>query len=142
VPGKTGASKGDPYWTEQRLVEAALEWERLYGRLPRYNDWNIHRLRERAERKSAEADEAWQAYARYVDGNWPAFGTLIRTFRRLADFYAAVARRRSADAVAAIEKIDGSENDRDDTADHGDDQRDVGEVSEHPGADDDHGDGR
>jgi hypothetical protein len=59
-------------WTQERVVEAMLEWRRCYGRLPTSYDWSrTHARRRGGERLERLARSEWPAAS--VVGN--LFGT-------------------------------------------------------------------
>jgi hypothetical protein len=60
----------DGRWTQKRVVEAMLDWRRLYGRLPTSYDWS----RAHARARGGEALE------RLAAGEWPAASVVSRMF--------------------------------------------------------------
>lgn len=70
---KAGWNGNKPGWTEDTLIEKAREWIDQYGEPPHFDDWNLTLLRKKAEKASDEARRAWEAYARYKDGDWPSY---------------------------------------------------------------------
>ena len=69
-------------WTQQRVVEAILDWRRRYGRLPSSYDWS----RTHARRRGGEA------LKRLAEGEWPAASVVTRLFGTWAVARAAASR--------------------------------------------------
>jgi hypothetical protein len=67
-------------WTREVLAAKAREWYELYGEPPTYTDWDLTVLRQNAERRSEEAQRAWERYARYRDGDWPSRASITAHF--------------------------------------------------------------
>lgn len=82
-PGWSGPNEG---WTREKLIAKAHEWMARYGTPPLYGDWDRTRLRKKAEALSARAEQAWQEYARYTDGDWPSFLTIQTRFGNWEEF--------------------------------------------------------
>src|SRR5438105_6784666 len=57
-------------WTQERVVEAMLDWRRRYGRLPSSYDWS----RTNARRRGGEAPK------RLAEREWPAASVVSRVF--------------------------------------------------------------
>ena len=57
-------------WTQERVVEAMLEWRRRYGRLPTSYDWS----RTHARRRGGEVLE------RLGTGDWPSAGVVTAVY--------------------------------------------------------------
>src|SRR4030081_1483371 len=70
-------------WTQERVVEAMLQWRRHYGRLPSSYDWS----RTHARRRGGEVLE------RLTGGEWPASSVVTRVVGTWATARAAAVSR-------------------------------------------------
>ena len=66
----TGAVATGRHWTQERVVEAMLDWRRRYGRLPSSYDWSRTHARGRGG----------EALKRLTEGEWPAASVVSRVF--------------------------------------------------------------
>jgi hypothetical protein len=57
--------------TDEEILTAIREWNRLYGEPPAISDWSPARARSTAQ--------AWRV-ERYYAGNWPSGNTVVRRF--------------------------------------------------------------
>jgi len=62
-----------PYWTEERIINAMIEFRRLIGRFPSASDWNP------ALARMTSNDHVLRTH-RYYAHNWPSTTTVITRF--------------------------------------------------------------
>lgn len=71
------ATSQPPYWTEERIIDAMIEFRRLIGRFPSASDWNPALAR-------VAANDHVLRTTRYYANNWPSTTTVNTRFGRWA----------------------------------------------------------
>ena len=82
-------------WTQERVVEAMLEWRRRYGWLPTSYDWSCTH----AHRRGGEALE------RLARGEWPVASVVSRLFGTWAAARVAASARLGATQTGGPEPV-------------------------------------
>lgn len=108
-----GYEKRRSEWTMQAMIDAALEWERIFGEPPAAGDWHPGDS-ELACRRSVERAAWWaERAARFSVGEFPWTGSVSKQFGTWNDFMRATGfgerlpgRRRSSGELSPVHLTD------------------------------------